>query len=261
MGDSKNMIPQFSLVANAIRPQLWKRFCNSLSNNKSSYEVIFCGPHEPIEKLPSFFKFIKSDVKPSQRMEIAVREAKGELISLTSDDINYNHADLGGIPVLDTIWNSYERHGMDPKIAFQPDTHEEYNDKVMHGGSNHRFIFGDVMTPLMCTNGFINRDFYMSSGGYSTGFIAGQANNDVILRLYLRGLRVLFDSRAQLYIHHREAHEIITSQNKGWDETDRKYLEACWLTERGKLSNVRMRPFIPFVDDDILTINQGVMPS
>lgn len=249
----------FSLCANAIRPQFWTRFCNSLQNNKAMYEVIFCGPHAPLEKMPSFFKYIKSDVKPSQRMEIAVREAKGELITLTSDDINYNHADFGGNPVLDTIWSSYERHGMDPKIMFQPDTFEEYNDGVMRGGNSHRFKFNDNSTPSMCCNGFINRGFYLSSGGYDINFMCGQANNDVIMRLYLLGARVLFDARAQLYIHHREAHQIETSQGKGWDQIDRTYLESCWIGTNGKLSNKRLKTFEPFRDENLLTVNQGVV--
>lgn len=249
---------QFSLVANAIRPSLWPRFCRSLQNNKSTYEVIFCGPHAPIEKMPDFFKYIKSDVKPSQRMEIAVREAKGELITLTSDDINYNHADFANNPVLDTIWSSYERHGMDPKLMFAPDTYEEYADGIQHMGAKHRFKFNDNATPPMCTNGFINRGFYLSSGGYDINFFCGQANNDVIMRLYTMGARCLFDSRAQLYIHHKEAHGIETSQGKGWDQIDRVYLESLWL-KNGKLSNKRLKEFEPFVDKDILTVNQGVV--
>jgi hypothetical protein len=257
--ESGRCMTQFSLVANAIRPQLWKRFCDSLMNNKSTFEVIFVGPHEPICQLPSFFKFIKSDVKPSQRMEIAVRNATGEIISLTSDDANYNHADFANNPVLDTIWSSYERHGMDSKLMFQPDTFEEYNDGIQRMGSKHRFIFGNALTPLMCTNGFITREFYSSSGGYDKNFIAGQGNNDVILRLYCLGGRVLFDSRAQIYFHHAEAHGIETSQGRGWDERDRAYLESLWM-KNGKLLNKRLKEFEPFSDEDIQTINQGVTP-
>lgn len=251
--------PQFSLVANAIRPSLWPRFYNSLKNNKSSWEVVFCGPNPPPWEMPENFIYIKSDTKPSQRMEIAVRAAKGELISLTSDDINYSHADFAQNPVLDTIWGSYERHGMDPKLMFQPDTFEEYADGIQHMGNKHRFVFNDNTTPSMCTNGFVHRGFYLSSGGYDKNFIAGQANNDVVLRLYLLGARVLFDSRAQLYIHHKEAHAIQTSQGTGWDPKDRKYLESLWLRPDGRLSNVRLKPFEPFVDENILTINQGVV--
>ena len=251
---------QFSMVANAIRPRLWKRFCDSLSLNKASYEVIFVGPNAPVDNMPKNFTWIKSDVKPSQRMEIAVREAKGEIISLTSDDINYNHADLNCPRILDIIWESYLRHGKDPKIMFQPDTYEEYNDKVMRGGNNHRFIFGNKDTPLMRTNGFTHREFYMSLGGYDRNFIAGQADCDVVLRAYQQGAKCLFDSNAQLYIHHKEAHVECTSQGKGWDERDRKYLEGCWVGSNGILSSSRKMAFEPFDDNNILTVNQGVCP-
>lgn len=251
---------QISLVANAIRPQLWKRFCNSLTLNKCSFEVIFVGPNPPTDKLPEFFRYVDSDVKPSQRMEIAVREAKGELISLTSDDINYNHADLNCPKALDVAWASYVRHGKDPKIMFQPDTYEEYHDGVMRGGDSHRFIFRNKNTPLMRTNGFTNREFYMSLGGYDKNFIAGQADNDCVLRAYQAGASVLFDSNVQLYIHHNEAHRISTSQGTGWDERDRKYLEKCWINSDGMLSSTRLSVFEPFVGKDILTINQGIDP-
>ena len=104
---------------------------------------------------------------------------------------------------------------------------------------------------------FINRNFYLSSGGYDKNFIAGQANNDVILRLYTLGARVLFDSRAQLYIHHNEAHALGTSQGTGWDERDRAYLESLWI-KNGRLNNKRAKEFEPFEDKDIQTVNQGV---
>jgi len=81
--------PIFSIIAPSVRSS-FKGFYDNIKTDKLPFEIIWVGPHEPAERLPDNFRHIKTDVKPTQCMEIAAREATGEYLITGYDDLMFN---------------------------------------------------------------------------------------------------------------------------------------------------------------------------
>ncbi len=259
------MKPKISLCAAAARPIYWERFYNSLIKNTTEFEIVFVGPNPPPHNLPDNFKYIYSEVKPAQAYEIALRQATGEIVGWTADDANYDHPDLNCPRALDLIWNRYAAFQVDYKdnktiLAMCP--HEDSSAQW----PNHHFFYAIKETPRMAPFGFINREWFNALGGYDRNFICGQSENDVVMRGLQDGGRVEVVEESVLYVHHGECH---TTDGyvfrKGYD-SDRKFLEECWVKEGYgtydvrapyTLSTTRLRPLEPFSDENILVENQG----
>ena len=82
--------PIISLYGTAKHISIWMETYNSLLFNDVPFEVVFAGPVEPNFDLPGNLKFIKTNVKPAQCSEIALRNTKGKFIVHTADDIIYS---------------------------------------------------------------------------------------------------------------------------------------------------------------------------
>ena len=78
--------PIISVFASAYRIHWWRGMYDSLATNKVSFEIVFVGQNKPDFKLPNNFKYIYSNVKPAQCLEIALKQATGEFIMNMSDD-------------------------------------------------------------------------------------------------------------------------------------------------------------------------------
>lgn len=284
---------KISLCASANRPILqngfknWERLLNSLKRNKIKYEVIFVGNVEPpksiLNNYPEF-KWIYAVVKPCQCYQIAFWEANGELIHWTADDVDYNHPRLNCPNTLDIAYDFYKqcqkRYGDNKTIvAFRP--FEDGGDVWQF----HHFFGGWIYTPTMAPFALIDRKYFIDYlGGYDKNFISGQAENDVIMRVYEDGGRVEICMDAKLWVHHKQVHP---KDNKGreinqfrkWYNTDRQVLENAWVIggygyyeklNKGKMtpeqiqksikiSPKRLIPFEPFEKrDDIYYVSQGL---
>lgn len=245
------MKPQISLFASAARPKDWDRFYNSLKTNQCLWEVVFVGPHLPLDvsRLPSNFIYMKSDCKPAQCYEAAARLTSGELIGWTADDAEY----LPG--ALDAIWEAYLKFGKKTILA-----QRTIEDSPLSGpdnkdiSENHRLIYGNVNTPRMAPLGFMNRDWYMELGGYDRNFISGQSENDLVMRALSDGGSVELVNESRIFLRHKE-HYVNYTFLKGYEQ-GRSYLERCWLKD-GKALTSRALPFEPYSDEDILMVNQG----
>ena len=144
----------------------------------------------------------------------------------------------------------------------------------------HKFYGGIKTTPVMAPFCLINREYFVNTlGGYDRQFVSGQAENDVIMRVYEDGGRVEIVLDAKLYVRHRQVHPRDPNTGKeknefrAWYPTDRERLENCWveggygfyeklstkeLEEQVKVSNVRLLPFEPFENvSDVCTMTQG----
>lgn len=258
------MKPQISLCAAAARPDFWQRFYNSTLQNNVRIEVVFVGPLMPSWILPDNFKFIKSNVKPSQAYEIAFRHATGELIGWTADDANYNSPEVNSPNALDLIWQRYQEacnefDDLKTMLAMCPleDSSAEWE--------NHFFFYGDRNTPRMAPFGFINREWFYSLGGYDRNFICGQSENDVVMRGLQNGGRIEVVERSWVHVHHAECHGPDYPFRSGYDR-DRAFLENCWVDQGYgtyevstpyTLSSQRLKPVEPFLEENILTENQG----
>lgn len=261
------MKPQISLCAAAARPKFWKRLYDSLSQNSVSFEIVFVGPNPPDFTLPDNFAFILSKVKPAQAYEIAFRNARGELGGWMADDCLYNEPIANCPNALDSVWQNYQdsiKQYADKKTIFSQITIEDYKDTGHADWIHHRFFYARMNTPQMAPLGFINLEFFRELGGYDKNFVAGQSENDVVMRAIAAGGRVQTAKDSKVLLNHGEAHGAYPFRKAYHD--DRRFLENCWVKEGYgtyesnrpfTLSPVRLRPFQPFEDKDLLTKNQG----
>lgn len=247
-----------------IRPDFWMRFYNSLSQNIIPWEVVVVGPLIPSFILPDNFKFIKSSVKPAQAYEIAFRHASGEIIGWTADDANYNSPQLQCPKAIDIIWDRYCQSFLkyrDNKTILAMCPLEDSSAEWI----NHFFFYGDTRTPRMAPFGFINREWFHELGGYDKNFVCGQSENDVVMRGIADGGRCEVVENSWVHVHHAECHGPDYPFRSGYDG-DRKFLEDCWVKEGYgtyesqkpyALSPHRLRILEPFINENILTVNQG----
>ncbi len=246
-----------SLVMSAARPKFWPRLVNSLLANECSYEVIFVGPNEPDAKLAENVHWIPATVKPAQCYEIGLRAARGELVGWTADDADYNDHSLNCPQALDILLAKYR--ATHRKMILAMSTYEDGNNV----SECHNFFFNEPRTPRMAPFGFMNREWMLRLGGYDRNFVCGQSENDLVMRALVDGGDVMLLPEAKVYVHHAECHGDYPFRS-GYDG-DRQYLESCWVNEgygtfqhaTATISNHRLKDFVPFLEKDITTVNQG----
>jgi hypothetical protein len=229
------MKPQFSLIAPSIRPQLWSRFCDSLSNVKLNLEIIFVGPLAPICPLPSNFRWIEATVKPSQCTHIGFIEAQGEIVSLTADDALY-FSPIGH-SAIDEMYNFIKNF---PDESYKPDPRKliygfrMFEDSFCSETSlTHRinFVNNPSDYPLLYPFFAMYKSLYSLAGEYDYRFITGQAENDFQLRVaYFYGNTTsTLCPTAMVWANHDLCHD-----NKGkfrdYHAIDSKTLKDMWWT-------------------------------
>lgn len=243
-----------SLFLSAARPKWWKRMYKSLLGNKCEWEIVAVGPNEPDFDLPVNFRFYKCDFKPTQCYAAASYFCKGELIGYIADDATY------GLNALDMIWEDYLVHGK--KTILTQRTIE--NDKDVT--DEHYFFRHNKTTPQMAPMAFFNREWFWELGGYDRNFISGQAENDLVMRAYQDGGKIVEVFNSKVFLNHEEVHGGFLNKLKYkfgknsfrsgyWD--DRRYLEECWVLSNGEISKTRLLPLHPFNYENILTVAQG----
>lgn len=245
---------KISLVASSIRPDLWQCFANSLKGNKIPYEVIFVGLNEANIPVPPGVKFIKSTTKPAQCYEIGFRHAQGELIHWTADDAEYE------LNSLDNIYILYEKQN-DYKTIVAFTTVEDGRDCT----DWHHLIGGLHTSPVMAPFGCISRQFLTEIGGYDRNFVAGQSENDLVMRGFEAGGKVL-QSPYKVFVEHTKKHQGSSGtvfRAKGYYPHDRSILERAWVEHCDdfgsgfSIPKKRIVPFEPFESKDLETITQG----
>jgi hypothetical protein len=237
------MSVQISLFATTNKPQYWMDLYRSIGKNSISFEIVFVGPNEPDFILPSNFKYIKSNVKPAQCVEIASRNTSGELIMQIADDVEFKTKSP-----LDILYNSYKTYN---------DNELMVSCKYMLRGEDmstraHRFFYNDSSTPLMPVGMVLSKDTYRELGGMDRNFIAVHSELDMTMRLYATGGRVIL---SDVYINELRGSYVGGLCDEFWYH-DRKVFEDLWAID-GKVQIVRARPFKPFSDEGILEESQG----
>jgi len=263
---------QVSLFASAVRTKDWLRFYNSLKENTVKWEVIFVGNVKPNFDLPENFKWIYANVKPAQCYQIAAMNSVGELIGWSCDDATYSLNTIGQPQRnLDRAYEYYKQAN-DRRAIISMHTIEDGRDVWRQ----HHFFGKWTETPVMAPMALINRELFNEIGGYDRNFISAQAENDIIMRIYELGGRVVMASDAYVYIHHRESHiGGVAGEHKSmirqYYVADRQVLENLWVKEGYgsygpggdrlrpyTLSKTRLKPVESFENrEDICSVTQG----
>ena len=237
-----------SLIASAIREQFYPAFFNTLEGTSVEYEVIFAGHVKP-EGTYKNLKYIETGyIKPAQCYEVARRNAIGETIIWTADDCEHT-PDLVGKAY--NFWKELN----DEKAILSIQTLENGQFCNM----NHHAFFGwNTKTPIMAPLGMMSRSYLEQMGGFDNRYVCGQYENDVTMRAYADGGRVVIfgDMGNRVDIDHYRKHGIKRPFATGYN-TDREVLESSWTDGNKHCVMQRMDTHQPYEDTDILTVSQG----
>ena len=235
-------MPDISIYGTAYRPDLWMRFYDSIGENKASFEVIFAGPNKPTYTLPDNFKFIKTDVKPAQCVEIAARQTKADLIMDVADDTVF----LQEHP-LDMLYTTYISYN-NPKLML--------SCRFAMNGTNlsrtwHHFYYKDMASPIVPVSGLVSRQLYMDMSGIDRNFIAAMFPLDIAMRIYALGGNIVL---SDVFINEIRGRKGICQEFWNYD---RPLLDRFWPNMKQDGPFNRTQPVEPFSDENILIESQG----
>ncbi len=279
-----------SLFASAVRPKLWTSLFNSLEGTSVEYEVVFSGHTTSKEimdililsnlfkePLPLIYTHT-STIKPAQCYEIARRHCTGEVVVWIADDCEFPKNVIGRA-------YDYWKAQNNEKLILSLQTKESgYGCKEPQLFPMETHTFYSLMrdTPLMAPIGMISRKFLDELGGFDRRYVAGQYENDAVLRAVQNGAKVEIFGDINNYVeidHLRKSIEIGEStdeesfKNRPFASgyaTDRQVLENSWTTfdqveafkrlqngERPislrRVSPVQIDKFEPYADNISLT--------
>lgn len=241
-----------SLIASAIRTRLWDSFMGSLKTTTTPYEVIFSGhctkeEVDPYIKKYPMLKYIHTlRIKPAQCYHISLMNAYGETISWSADDCEFSEDCYGKAY---RYWKSLGNE----KVALSIQTIE---DGYKYNMNDHSFVGFDRSTPLMAPVVLMNRKVMDDIGGFDRRFVAGQYENDAIMKLYEAGGSVLIFKDGECLIDHEKKHKGEHKFRAGFTK-DRQVLESIW-GKRGELLHTgKSLKHEPYLDKDILIKSQS----
>ena len=252
---------KISFCAPSIRPQLWKTFCDSLANTKVPWEAIFVGPLPPVEQLPSNFKWIKSNVKPSQCTHIAFMEAQGEFLALTADDAQYFSPDRNS--ATDNMINFIETFPyIDDYAQDMAFGYRMFEDSFcVETSLTHKLNFvGNSTSPLLYPFFVVHKRTYLKLNGYDNRFVCGQAENDFLLRVAFNcgHTASTLAPKSMVWADHDAGHNNV-SKFRQYHPYETDLLKQLWMNDN-HFTQTRQSDLQPYINDSSITlISQGVM--
>lgn len=236
--------PLVSIICSAVRPKNWMSIYKSCyPTSLVDLEFVFVGPNTPDYALPDNFQFIHSNVKPSQCIEIASRNIRGDFIMIVADDCI-----LQGEKPIDTLYKKFLTYKNDKIIV---SCIYVMDGKIMQPET---LLKNDLSAPKLPIAALMKSSIYRQLGGLDKNFIAVMADLDLYFRFYSIGGDVVFSN-----IHLSED-RIVASAGISlcidYHDKDKNYLLSAWV-KNGKHQSNRLKKFEPFEDKDIIKISQG----
>ena len=239
--------PIFSIIAPAIRRNLYEKVYRSLNkNNHISFEIVFVGFSLPKEEMPINFRYIYTKVNPNQCMEIAARESIGEYLIPITDDYLFSPNFLDKMyfyisklymdKVL--VGNRYQMNGI-----FYDNLRASYERKI----KNSPILLGDGAA--------FKRDVWMELGGLDRRFEGAFRIPDMNLRFYEYGYAPFI--APDIWINEIRDKNI---KSDLWKRSGPKCKQLCnkfWIKD-SIFSEKRLTFVKPFDDKDILIKDQYI---
>ena len=238
--------PLVTIIATAYRTDNWINLYNSFGKpSLVNLEFVFVGPNEPNYELPENFRFIQSDVKPTQCIEIAARNAIGDFIMQVSDDCLFKTKHP-----IDELYKTFLRNKSGKIIV----SCRYLMDGVLVALDSCTLIPGDPKAPLMPVAGLMKRSLYNQLGGIDKNFIAIMWDLDIAMRLYSIGGKVVMSK--VLLNEDRGAASLGGSLCVDYYKLEMGYLQSLWV-KNGKTLLKRSSKFEPFDEHNLLKFSQG----
>jgi hypothetical protein len=265
--------PVVSVIVATKKPELWPDFCQNFSSNKIPFEIIFVGPNSPTFKLPENVIFIKTNVKPTQCVEVAFRQSEGEFIFQVVDDFVFTDG------VIDILYENFLKANND-KNVFSP--RHQKSSGTLKPDSRCLMAPKQLNSPLIALcGGFIKKETWNELGGLDSHFITSLSVRDLFLRGYGIGGKLIYcDNISGYELPKGKKQKKLNPIKRLWSLTDKydqpEFLKAwvrkiksgeecpsesiwCYYNKSKKLilSKKRLRSVIPFSDKNLLTVSQG----
>ncbi len=245
------MNPKISIFAPAHRPQNWMGLYKNIGENDVEFELVFVGPNQPDYRLPNNFRFIRSLVKPTQCLEIALRNTTADLVMNFADDCMFK-----GSRPLDRLYETYKNYNNDKLIlSCKYMLNGEDRSASAHFAYFSRSDKGkyDESSPVMPLSGLMSRNLLKSIGGIDKNFIAIMWDLDIAMRVHALGGDVILSDVFLEEDKDKNAGSELC--NEFW-EHDKGFLDSLWTKNR-KVHLRRTKPVEPFDDRNILKASQG----
>ena len=237
--------PLISLIGTAVRTNLWVELYESLRNNRVPLEIVFVGDQKPKFNLPKNFTFIYSPVKPAQCLEIALRNAQGELVAPIADDAIFRNE------TIDNLYNLYEKEKNNKAII----SFRWFKHGKLANSNVYYYFIGDTSSPELPLSGLMMRSLWKQLGGIDRRFIASCGDTDLYLRSFEIGCKVYYCDNA-IYEERKEKSGKKNLYPRYGQYFDRPLLDSFWVRKQ-VISKKRFVPVKPFEDKNILSVTQG----
>ena len=245
------MQPVFSVVFAAVRYQLYRSFYDSLASGTNvPFEIVFVGNAPPRERMPANFKYITTNVKPAQCVEIAARNAQGKYLLLFSDD------EVFSPNFLNRLYDYTLRLDMDKVLI-------TFRYKFSGTMRDAQLVFDSdmVTSSFVGLAGCFRRDLWNQLGGVDNRWTGCYGDMDMQMRFYEYGMRPFLTPDCII----EELPPSLAPLQKmklyyRCGDSSRSLLMSLW-TKDGKPSKKRLLPVASFVDEGIITKSQGETKS
>ena len=267
---------KISLICSSIRPNLWMRAYESLSNNYVDFEMICCGDVRPSFSLPDNLIYIYSEVKPSQCFEIARRRAAGDFVMMTGDDLLYNKYFLDNM--VEAFLKENNSRVIVSAVCGGARDNKQFVSKKR--GKYYRYWGAKEMSaaqvdplsiPEFALGAFSTKSLYDEMEGFDKNFVGLMAEADFVMRVRGLGGVVAF-SEFSLFFEEKAVPRL--SQGEYGLKSSKDVLNSMWCQKyRGEeidsdkfyegvvngllISKQRLIPFEPYVDNNIALESQG----
>jgi len=236
--------PLFSIINPAIREDRYEITHQSASwLSKVPFEIVFVGHNPPKKAMPANFKYIETNVKPSQCLEIAARNATGDYLIVTGDDLTFSKHYL-------TRMATYVKRLEDRKVFI--------TSRYSLGGVIHDDYFAYDMnvptSPIIGCGIVVKRDLWHEIGGVDRRFVSCFSDTDIQMRLYEEGYSIFITP--DCIVDELIPVDMRTLFRKS-GRSERKFLNSLWVNDKGFISKKRLSPVESFSDDNILSVNQS----
>ena len=235
---------KISIYVSGIKVSKWQSMYDALATSTVPFELIVVGPLAPDHIMPENFKFILSDVKPAQAVEIARRQCTGDFLMNLPDDLQLP------LQMLDRLVTAYEQ-SLDKQIIITPMFGIDGN--ILPKCAMY-YNVNDLTSPIMSVGSFMSRELHDKIGGLDRNFVAIYWDLDIVMRVYELGGHVVLLDDLVVSESTLPTDAVACSLSTRFSRRDRDYLTELWGD--GK-TFTRRRALEPYQDENLTTINQG----
>jgi len=238
-----------SIIIPSIYPKKWPRIIDNYQSTTVDVEIIFVGPSECNFLLPKNVKFIKTNFKVIQCLEIGLKFSSNYYRFQSADDIVIRGSpDPFGDMV--RAASSFPEHLVCLKIAMNGRLLSRNAINLMSGHPK-------TIIPVV---GVLSKEMIIKVGGYNKNYVASFADVDLYLRLKNIGYRYKW---LDIYMDEdRTVDDNLSLLSFRYLGHDIKYLKYNWVeyntqTKSYFLRNKSKENFEPFNQKTLLNEEQG----